>query len=651
MLKTFRENFKHLKWVLWAVIAVFVIFVFVDWGMGAAGGGGGGGVEFAAKVGSSKITEAEFRMEYVRTEERYREMYGQSFSPELSRALNLPSQVLNSLVDRRLLKAEAGRLGLSVSDDEVTARILRMRDPQGNLLFVKDGAFVGEATYRRMLSGANLSPEGFEAETREQVLMEKLNRFVTEATVVSEDELKTDFEGRTVKAKIAYALFPAPALASETISDADAEAHFRKDPSAWQLPERRKAKYLLIESAQLRAEVAKKVTDEDVAAEYTKNSATYRKDEEISARHVLYKSDGTPASDASARAKAEAAAKRLKGGADFAALARTESEDPGSKDSGGDLGSFSRGRMVKEFEDAAFAAAPGEIVGPVKTPFGFHVIQVSAKIPARVQPLFEVASSIRARIEEERAGDEARRLARELADRVTRLGKSPSDDELRKLTRPGVTFNETELLARSDAPAGIGPNPAFMQLLFELPVGEVSEPVATARGEAILKPVEVKAAGPAAFADVKARAKAEVARARQEEMAIAAARAAMTPGASVEDVAKAAGVRLETPEAFPKAGPVPGLGAGKALLDAAFSAAVGETKGPVWVPERGAAVFRVLEVTPFDAAAFAAQKAEALDRLRQQKAGRLFQSLVQRLRSEAKIEVNRELMARFSGQA
>jgi parvulin-like peptidyl-prolyl isomerase len=190
-----------------------------------------------------------------------------------------------------------------------------------------------------------------------------------------------------------------------------------------------------------------------------------------------------------------------------------------------------------------------------------------------------------------------------------------------------------------------------MQLLFELPVGEVSDPVATARGEAILKPVEVKAAGPAAFADVKSRVKADLAKARQQETALAAARAAMTPGATVEDVAKATGVKVETPAAFPKAGPIPGLGASRALLDAAFSAAVGETKGPVWVADRGAAVFRVLEVTPFDAAAYASQKAEAADRLRQQKAGRLFQSLVQRLRSEARIEVNKELLARFSGQA
>jgi len=649
MLKTFRENFKHLKWVLWLVIAVFVIFVFVDWGMGSSRGGGG--VDFAAKVGSSKITEVEFRREYVQAEERYRQMYGQSFSPELARAMKLPSQVLNSLVDRRLLRAEAERLGLSVSDAEVTARILKMRDQQGNLLFVKDGAFVGEVIYRRMLAGANLSPEGFEADTREQALMEKLNRFVSESAFVGEDELKADFEGRTVKAKIAYVLIPAPALSPDSIPDAEAEAQFKKSPADYPLPERRKAKYLLVESAQLRAEAARKVTDADIAAEYSKNLDTYRKSEEVTVRHILYKADGTPASDAAARAKGESAVKRLKGGADFAALAKAESEDPGSKGSGGELGSISRGRMVKEFEDAAFGAAQGDIVGPVKSPFGFHVLQVTARSAERVQPLFEVSASIRGRLEETRAGDEARRLARDLADRVGKLGKNPSDDDLRKLTRPGVTFNETELLARADAPAGIGPNPSFMQLLFELPVGQVSEPVATARGEAILKPVEVKAAGPAAFADVKARVKADLVKKKQEETALAAARAAMTPGASLEDVAKTAGVKVETPEAFPKAGPVPGLGTSKALLDVAFSAAAGETKGPVWVADRGAAVLRVLQVTPFDAEAFAKQKDGALDRLRQQKSGRLFQSLVQRLRTEARIEVNKELLARFSGQA
>ena len=129
--------------------------------------------------------------------------------------------------------------------------------------------------------------------------------------------------------------------------------------------------------------------------------------------------------------------------------------------------------MVKEFEEAAFAAKEKEIVGPVKSSFGYHVIQVLEKTGERVQPLFEVSAGIRARLQDERARDEAKRLAAGLAEKVAKMGK-PSDDDLRKLAGGGVTFNETEFLSRTDAPAGIGFNPQFSEKLFSLKEGEAA---------------------------------------------------------------------------------------------------------------------------------------------------------------------------------
>ena len=116
--------------------------------------------------------------------------------------------------------------------------------------------------------------------------------------------------------------------------------------------------------------------------------------------------------------KADSALKRLKAGAAFDAIAKAESDDPGSKASGGDLGSFDRGRMVKEFEDAVFSAEPGSLVGPVKTAFGWHVIQVVGRTAGRTQPIFEVSSMIRQRLIDQRTADEARRAARDLSDRL-----------------------------------------------------------------------------------------------------------------------------------------------------------------------------------------------------------------------------------------
>ncbi len=647
MLKTFRENFKHLKWVLWGVIAVFVLFVFVDWGMGSASGGRTGG-DIAATVGSHKISLGEFQREYRETEDRYRQMYGKSWTPDLAKAMNLPTQVLNGLIDRRLFKDEANRLGLTVTDAEVRARLLRMPDGQGRPLFVRDGAFIGDAAYKRMLASVGLTPHEFEAQTRDQVLLEKLNRFYTEAVFVSDAELEEEFAARSVKAKASYVLVGTPQGAAPSVTDAEAEAWFKQNGASYRQGEKRRPAWLLVDREKLRQSAV--VTDADVASEYNGNIDSYRRKAEVKARHILYKSDGTPAQDAAARAKSDAAMARLKKGADFAALAKAESEDPGSKESGGDLGSFGPGRMVKEFEDPVFAAAPGTLVGPVKTPFGYHVILVEAKTPERVQPLFEVSTAIRARLAEQRASDEGKRLAQELADRLARKGGLSAAD-LKKLAVGNVTFAEADFVSRGDAIPPFGPAPALSEAIFSLKEGLVSEPVSTPRGEAIVVVTAIRPPGDPTFAEVKARVVADLAAKKQEDAALAALKQAMVPGASLADVAGKLGVKVETPESFGKSGPVGSLGAPKAFLDAVFAAPVGELKGPVVVPGRGALAFQLLEKSVFDKAAFEAQKEQERDKMKNQRSGRLLQSLVGRRRAESKIDINREVLSRFGGRA
>jgi peptidyl-prolyl cis-trans isomerase D len=642
MLTTLRQNFHKLKWILWAVIAVFVLFVFVDWGMGSAGRRGGEDPSWIARVGGNTIPAVEFQREYRDAEERQRQMFGKNFTPELLKMMNLPDQVLNGLIDRRLLRAEAARLNLGVTDAELTAKVLGFKDNQGRPLFLRDGAFIGEAQYRRALAGAGYVPESFEASVREQALLEKLNRFFTDSVFVSDQEVEDDFSSRNVKAKIEYVLLPPPPVAPGGISDAEAEAYFKQNPTPYLAPERRKAKYLLVEAAKVKVTLT--VSDADIQKEYNANADSYRKGEEVKARHILYKAEG--GNDAAARAKAEAAVKKLKGGADFAALAKAESDDPGSKANGGELGSFGRGQMVKEFEDAAFAAAPKQVVGPVKSAFGYHVIQVEEKSEPRVQPLFEVAPAIRARLLDQRAADEARRQGRELAEKVAKLGK-PSDEDLRKLAVGNVTINETEYLSRADAPAGIGPNPDFSSALFVLKPGEVSGSVGTVRGEAILKLADTKKAGLPAFAEVKPRVVADLAKKKQEDAAVLTLKQALEKNGSLEAAAKDLKLSVEKPEAFGKNGPIPGLGAARAVLDAAFAGNAGEMKGPVAMGDRGAVAVRIVEKTPFDKAAFDAQKEKIRESLRAQKSGRLVQALLQAQRASMKIEVNREMLRRF----
>ncbi|MFI5182580.1 MAG: SurA N-terminal domain-containing protein [Thermoanaerobaculia bacterium] len=640
MLTTLRQNFHNLKWILWAVIAVFVLFVFVDWGMGSARSGGD--PTWVARIGGTTIPVAEFQREYRDAEDRYRQLYGKNFSPELLKMMNLPDQVLNGLIDRRLMRKEADRLKLSVTDPELTAKILGYKDPQGRPIFLRDGAFVGEATYKRMLASVGRTPEAFEAETRDQILLEKLNRLLSDSVFLGDGDVEEDFASRNVKAKVEYVLLPPPAAAPGGVSDVDAEAFYKANSASYLQGEKRKAKYLLVETAKVRTNL--QISDADVQKEYNANADTYRRGEEVRARHILYKADAQ--TDSVARAKAESAVRKLKAGADFAALARAESDDPGSKAAGGELGAFGHGQMVKEFEDAAFAAEPKEIVGPVKSAFGYHVIQVEERIAPRVQPLFEVSAAIRARLTEQRATEEARRLARDLSDKVAKTSK-PSDDDLRKLATGPVTFNETELLARTDAAAGLGPNPEFSSVLFALKTGEVSPPVSTARGQALVKLVETRPSGVPPFAEVKARVVADLTRKKQEDAAVLTLKETLTKAGSLEAVAKDLKLKVEKPESFGKTGPIPGLGAQKAVLDATFEGNPGDVKGPLGLGERGAVLIRIVEKTAFDKAAFEAQKEKLRESLRSQKASRLIQALLQRQRAERKIEVNREVLRSF----
>ncbi|MGE5344885.1 MAG: hypothetical protein ACM3JH_02930, partial [Acidithiobacillales bacterium] len=180
--------------------------------------------------------------------------------------------------------------------------------------------------------------------------------------------------------------------------------------------------------------------------------------------------------------------------------------------------------------------------------------------------------------------------------------------------------------------------------------GEVSPPVSTARGEALIKLAEVRKPGLPPFADVKAKVVSDLTRKKREEAAVLTLKQALGKDGTLEGVAKDLKLKVEKPEAFGKSGPIPGLGSDRALLDAVFGAAAGETKGPVGLGDRGAVALRILEKTPLDRAALEAQKERIRESLRAQKASRLMQALLQQQRAERKIEVNRELLRRFEAR-
>jgi peptidyl-prolyl cis-trans isomerase D len=643
MLKTMRESFHQLKWTLFAVIAVFILgFVFYS-----GSGNADPNSRIVASVGSKQITAAEFDRQYRAQVERYRQMYQGNFSPELERALDLPRNVLDSMIEKELRLEAAKRLNLAVSDDELAKRIVTLP------YFVENGQFIGRDQYEKRLRASGLSPEQFEEELREDMLLQKYSDLVKASVVVPDAEVAREYAARNDKATIEYILVPSSRLESNAQpADADLQQYLDKHKDRYRTPVQRRVKYLLVDRAKVRSKI--NVADAEIAAEYEKNKGSLNVPEQVTAAHILVavKPDAGEAGDAAARAKAESiAAKAKQPKADFAKLANENTDDPSGKGSGGQLPPFSRGQMAPEFEDAAFSMAPGEIRGPIKTQFGYHVIKLISKAPARTRTLDEVKAQLSSQIAEHEATLETERIAKDLAAKLKNM-RSASDEDLRKLQTADntVTFNTTEWVAKGDAIPGVGANQQFTEEAWSTPVGKVSaNEVTVPRGIAFVKPSEERAAGQPPFSELKPRLEADWKAERRQKDALAQLEPAakeLSSGATLASLASRYETEVKTTTEFGPSGPVPEIGTAPELAAAVFKTPQGQAGPPVAVPN-GFVLFRVLTLKEANRDQMQAQKEELRDSLRSKEAERLTRSYLAQLRAERKVEVNEALLASF----
>ena len=641
MLKTMRDSFHQLKWTLWAVVIVFILgFVYFS---GSSTNPNDRSSQTVARIGSAEISASEFERQYRARLDSYREQYRGGLTPEMLRFLDLPRQVLNGMIDRRLELEQARRLKLAVSDDELSRAVMSYP------AFQQNGQFIGRDKYTQLLARYGYTPERFEEELREDLLASKYAAAVRASIYVPDAELAREFSSRNDKATIEYVLIPGSRLESGVQpTEQELKAYYEQHRDRYRKPVQRRIKYLLVEQAKVRAKVAPSETE--LRAEYAQRRDTLKVPEQIVAAHVLIKSDATksPAEDAEARAKAEKIAQRARAGEDFDKLAKEASEDTSNKDTGGKLPPFSRGQMVPEFEQAAFALSPGQIAGPVKTQFGYHVIRLNSKTPEHVQTFEEARATLAADLAQRKTEAETARLARDLVEKVRKAGDS--DEELRKLQSDVVTFNTTPWVAQGEPIPGIGANASFSQEAFGSKVGKVSKTaVATARGPAIVKPAEERAAGVPPFDELKERVTDDWKAERREKEAVEKLEPAareIAAGTPLPQIAARYDTEVKTSPEFSPGGPVPEIGNAPELSAAVFRTPQGQAGPPVPVPG-GFVVFRVLTRKTGDPKAFETQKAELRESIRAREGEKLLRSSLQQLRADRKIFVNEELLKSF----
>lgn len=640
MLKVLRDNLKYLSWILWVVILIFIAFVFVDFGGGLSRGTGARAS--AATVGSDKISYAEFERQYRQLEGQYRQAFGENFTPEIAKQLRLPLQALDRLVDQRLLLNEATERGLEASDAEVREAIFEIPGMKDS-----GGGFVGEETYKRFVRANGYTVRDFEESMRRQIVLTKLNAIFSSSLVVSDADVERAYRAQAERAAVRYLVLPSSGFqAQATLSPAEVASYFERHGDDFRLPPQRVVNYLLVDTVRTRAKMT--IEKADLEGYYNSHLDEFKQEEQVHARHILLKVDDTR-TDEAARSALEGARKRVEAGEDFAKIAGELSDDPGSKTRGGDLGFFGRGRMIKEFEEAAFGAPAGSLVGPIKTSFGYHLIQVLEKRPAGQRPFAEAEPQVRARLAAERAEAQAQAKANELAAKIA-AEKLASEAQLKALAdNDTVMFITTPPFGVDEVVAGIGRGTPFSSAAFALETGKTSTPIKIARGFAILQLVSESPARMPTLAEVESKVRPAALRAKAGELALARlnqARGALASGKTLADVAKELGVEVKESGEFGREGTIEGLGDARPVIAAALAGKVGDVGTPL-LTDQGAVLFEITARKGFDAAAFAAERLQTRQTLERNEVNRLLGSIIEQRKREAKVQYDKPLLEQF----
>ncbi len=636
MLKLMRDNFQQLKWALLAVVAAFVIgFVYVDMGLGGATRVREQDRAYAARVNGETIPFREFDRALYYTQKNYEQMYRQPLSAEMIKAMGLPKQVLDSLVDQRLLLQQADRLHLVATPEEVRRRILEI--PTLN----PEGKFVGPELYNRFVTGSGFqSTAEFEDELAKEITLRKIESAMANSIVISPHAADAEYKRVSENAKIRYVLTGAKSEAAQvSVTPAEVEQYYKANQAKYAHGEQRAMKYLLADTNRIRSQIVP--SDAELRKRYEASREDYRRPESAHILHILIKVDpsATPAEDATAKAKAENIVKQLRAGADFGKLAKENSGDPSSSSKGGDMGFVDRGMTVEPFDQAAFSIPLNTISDPIRTKeFGYHIVKVLERKPAGYKSYEEVRPMLAAQVADQMSKEQARDEITKILARL-KQAKPKTPAEFAALANDKVSSNDTQWFGKGDQIQGIGNNPGLATWAFSAKQGDVGEIVGTQRGTAIPYLYAIRPAGITDLNEIRARVETDARGAKARELARQRMALALLGAARIDDVAKKLGATaLET--TVTRQGFVSGFsGDTTPLVDAAMSAKVGEVKGPVVMPD-GVVALQVLEQKKVNPKETTENRAAYADLLRKQQAQTLRTVLLQRLRKESKIDIN-----------
>ena len=654
MIRQLQNAGPTLKVILGALLVIIcasMAITLIPGGIGSSFGIGAPPAGVLATIGDQQVTVPEVQREA-------RAMIRQQFprgGPQASILLPyFASQAAEQLINEKALVAEARRMGLRVSDDELRDEL--QHGQLGSMLF-PDGKFVGQEEYENFVQRNDLTVPQFEALEKDFILVRKLRALVSTSAFVGDAEVRDEFNRRNTKVKFEYAVVTqADILKGLHPTDEELKAFYERNKATYNnsIPEKRQIKYVVVDSAKLAA--ATTVTDQDLQAYYDQHRDEYRVPEQVKVSHILIKTP-LPAPGAKedekavadARAKAEGVLKELKAGGDFAKLAEKYSDDPGSAKSGGELGWIGRGRTVPEFEKAAFSLGKGQTSDLVKSSYGVHIIHVEDKQEAHLKTLAEVKSEIEEKVKQQKTA----RATEAAGNALLRQARTDGFDAA--AAAKGQTAVTTEFFGRTDTLPGLAANPQFMDAVFNESEKAPPDVVQVPQGYVVFQLLAIKPPATPTFEEIRSKVESQFKNERaafllQQKTQELSDRA--KAGHDLKKAAKDLGATVKTSDLVLPDGQVPDIGS-MASASAIFSLKPGEISGPITAGGNGVVAQLLEKQAPTDQE-FTEKKDQIRQSLLEAKQNDLFGLFVTNLRKDMekshRLKVNQEEMKNLTRQ-
>ncbi len=580
------------SWMIKAALGAVVI-VFIFWGIWSPHEGR---QRELVKIGDYIITVAEAKNYYQNLRDRYQAIYGDRFTEEMAKRLNLKEKAVKDLINRVLLLQEAQRLGLKVTAEELQASI---HDIQA---FQKDGVF-DKATYLRALQRARLTAKEFEANQRQMLLLNKLQGLVVSSVKVSDQEVFEAYRQNFEKLNLEMISLKPADFKDISLTPEEVKEYFTKHREEFKIPARVKVRYLLFDPKDYSKQV--QASSKEIEDYYQNNKEKFGQLKRVKVRHILIRTEAKDAeASAKAKQKAESIQKEAARGKDFAQLAKQYSEDPGTKDQGGEIGYVTKGMVVPEFEQAAFSMKVGEVSPVIQTPYGFHILKVDDLQEAKTDPLEKVKDQIDALLRNRKARDMAYDQADQAYAMASKDKKLDGFAEEKKLT-----IKETPLFSAEDK---IDLDPKLKAAALSLGKGDISPSLRVGETFGVLQVLDRQEARTPELKEVEGQVSEALRKEKQKEKALAKAREILEKlkkGTDVKTLAAHEGLKQEETGFFPRSSAPPKVSESEELRKALSSLSLKNPypEGPIF-HGGNYSILHLKEVKEIDKEQFNSQK-------------------------------------------